>query len=88
VGPVHGAGPGAGLHRIGSYSNPENERSTRALLGVGLRHEGVLRAWHRHGDRYLDVNVFGLLREEWAAGELAGVEVAVEGRVPPAFAAE
>jgi ribosomal-protein-alanine N-acetyltransferase len=75
-----------GLHRIGSYSNPENERSTRALLGVGLRHEGVLRAWHRHGDRYLDVNVFGLLRDEWAAGELAGVEVAIEGSVPPAFA--
>jgi ribosomal-protein-alanine N-acetyltransferase len=75
-----------GLHRIGSYSNPENDRSTRALLGVGLRHEGVLRGWHRHGERHLDVNVFGLLREEWAAGDLAGVEVAVEGRVPPAFA--
>jgi ribosomal-protein-alanine N-acetyltransferase len=73
------------LHRIGSYSNPANERSTRALLGVGLRHEGVLRGWHRHGDRYLDVNVFGLLRDEWAAGDLAGVDVAVEGGVPPAF---
>jgi ribosomal-protein-alanine N-acetyltransferase len=75
------------LHRIGSYSNPENVRSTRALLGVGLRHEGVLRAWHRHGDSYLDVNVFGLLRDEWAAGDLAAVEVGVEGEVPPAFLA-
>jgi [ribosomal protein S5]-alanine N-acetyltransferase len=74
------------LNRIGSYSNPENTRSTRALLGVGLRHEGVLRAWHRHGGRYLDVNVFALLRDEWAAAELAGVDVAVEGDIPPAFA--
>ena len=57
-----------GLHRLGSYSNPANERSTRALLGVGFRHEGVLRHWHRHGDRHLDVNVFGMLRDEWAAG--------------------
>jgi ribosomal-protein-alanine N-acetyltransferase len=74
-----------GLHRIGSYSNPANERSTKALLGVGLRHEGVLRDWHRHGDRWLDVNVFGLLRDEWAAGELAAVPVDVEGEPPPAF---
>jgi ribosomal-protein-alanine N-acetyltransferase len=74
-----------GLHRIGSYSNPANERSTRALLGVGLRHEGVLRDWHRHGDRWLDVNVFGLLRDDWAAGRLAEVPVAVEGEPPPAF---
>lgn len=74
-----------GLHRIGSYSNPANERSTKALLGVGLRHEGVLRDWHRHGDRWLDVNVFGLLRDEWAAGELAAVPVDVEGEPPPTF---
>ena len=51
-----------GLHRVGSYSNPDNVRSTRALLGVGFRHEGVLRDWHRHGGRHHDVNVFGLLR--------------------------
>ncbi|HSD76661.1 MAG TPA: GNAT family N-acetyltransferase [Solirubrobacteraceae bacterium] len=74
-----------GLHRIGSYSNPDNVRSTRALLGVGLRHEGVLRAWHRHGDRYLDVNVFGLLREEWETGELARVDARIEGAPPAAF---
>jgi ribosomal-protein-alanine N-acetyltransferase len=74
-----------GLHRLGSYSNPANERSTRALLGVGFRHEGVLRHWHRHGDRHLDVNVFGMLRDEWAAGDLARVPVEVAGEPPPAF---
>jgi ribosomal-protein-alanine N-acetyltransferase len=74
------------VKRLGSYSNPANERSTRALVGVGFTHEGVLRSWHRHGDRYLDVNVFGMLREEWSAGELAQVPVRVEGDVPAAFA--
>jgi ribosomal-protein-alanine N-acetyltransferase len=76
-----------GQHRLGSYSNPANERSTRALLGVGFRHEGILRDWHRHPDGWLDVNVFGLLREEWAASDLARIEVRVEGTPPAAFTA-
>jgi ribosomal-protein-alanine N-acetyltransferase len=74
-----------GMQRLGSYSNPANERSTRALLGVGFRHEGVLRRWHRHGEELLDVNVFGMLREEWEAGELSRVPVAVSGELPPKF---
>jgi [ribosomal protein S5]-alanine N-acetyltransferase len=76
-----------GLHRLGAYSNTANEVSTKALLGVGFRHEGVLRDWHRHGDRWLDVNVFGMLRAEWETGPLAGVPVTVEGEPPPAFRA-
>jgi ribosomal-protein-alanine N-acetyltransferase len=80
-----------GMHRLGSYSNPVNERSTRALIGVGLRHEGVLRGYHRHGDRYLDVNVFGQQREEWEASalraEFAGA-ITVLGAPPAAFVTE
>ena len=68
-----------GLERVGAYSNPENARSTRALERLGFRHEGVLRAWHRHGDVHHDVNVFGLLRSEWPA---APFEIAVEGEPP------
>jgi ribosomal-protein-alanine N-acetyltransferase len=74
-----------GVHRLGCYSNPANERSTRALLGVGFRHEGLLRHWHRHGAEHLDVNVFGMLEAEWAAGPLAAVAVEVEGEPPGAF---
>jgi RimJ/RimL family protein N-acetyltransferase len=74
-----------GMHRLGSYSNPANVRSTKALLGVGFQHEGVLRHWHRHGEAFLDVNVFGMLRSDWEAGPLAGLAVTVEGEVPPAF---
>ena len=68
-----------GLERVGAYSNPCNERSTRALEKLGFRHEGVLRAWHRHGDLHHDVNVFGLLREEWPGAPFA---VAVDGEPP------
>ena len=73
-----------GLHRLGSYSNPENVRSTRALLGVGLRHEGVLRGWHRHGDRHLDVNVFGhAARRVGGMASWRGSPSRVEGAPPP-----
>jgi ribosomal-protein-alanine N-acetyltransferase len=76
-----------GMHRLGSYSNPENVRSTKALLGVGFTLEGVLRHWHRHGERWLDVNVFGMLRADWEDGPLRDVPVEVEGDPPPAFVA-
>jgi [ribosomal protein S5]-alanine N-acetyltransferase len=76
-----------GMHRLGSYSNPDNVRSTKALLGVGFSHEGVLRHWHRHGDDYYDVNVFGMLRRDWESGPLADVPVTVDGDPPPAFVA-
>jgi len=67
------------LQRVGAYSNPDNARSTRALERLGFRHEGVLRAWHRHGDTHHDVNVFGLLAADWPG---APFDVAVEGEPP------
>ena len=43
--------------------------------------------WHRHGDRQLDVNVFGMLRDEWAAAALRdGPGRASSGAPPAAFA--
>lgn len=76
---------GCGMQRLGSYAGVENARSRRALERLGWRHEGTLRAFHRHGDRVHDVDVFGLLREEWAAGPMAGVAVELEGEPPPGF---
>jgi [ribosomal protein S5]-alanine N-acetyltransferase len=74
-----------GLERLGAYANAEHVRSQRALEAVGFRREGVLRGWHRHGDRMLDVAVYGVLRSEWEEGPLREVPVAVEGEPPPAF---
>jgi ribosomal-protein-alanine N-acetyltransferase len=74
-----------GLERVGSYANVEHVRSQRALEGVGFRREGVLRGWHRHGDRLLDVVVFGMLRADWEDGPLRDVPVQVEGEPPVGF---
>ncbi len=74
-----------GLDRLGAYSNVEHLRSQRALEGIGFQREGVLRGYHRHGGRALDVVVFGLLRAQWRDGPLAHVPVTVSGQPPPAF---
>jgi ribosomal-protein-alanine N-acetyltransferase len=74
-----------GLERIGSYTNVEHVRSQRALEKLGFEREGVLRAFHRHGDATLDVVVFGLLRSGWDAGPLRDVPAEVTGTPPPQF---
>ncbi|MDX6720296.1 MAG: [ribosomal protein S5]-alanine N-acetyltransferase [Solirubrobacteraceae bacterium] len=74
-----------GLDRIGSYTNVEHVRSQRALERLGFEREGVLRAFHRHGERALDVAVFGLLRWSWEAGPLHDLAFTVAGEPPPLF---
>jgi ribosomal-protein-alanine N-acetyltransferase len=76
-----------GLERLGAYSNPDNARSAAALERIGFTREGTLRGWHRHGDRQLDVHVFGMLRADWEAGPLHDVRVAVIGSPPPPWLA-
>jgi len=74
-----------GLVRLGAYSDVGNARSRTALSKVGLLHEGVLRGWHRHGEQQKDVNVHGLLRQDWLTSRLHDVPATIEGVVPPAF---
>ncbi len=74
-----------GVHRLTAWANTRNGRSQAALERVGFRREGVLAAWHRHGDGYHDVVVFSLLASAWAESALAGVEVGFEGALPEAF---
>jgi len=73
------------LDRIGSYTNVEHVRSQRALERLGFRREGVLRAFHRHGEQSLDVAVFGMLRDDWQAGALRELPVTVSGAPPALF---
>jgi ribosomal-protein-alanine N-acetyltransferase len=84
---AHAAFEICGLERIGAYSNPDNVRSARALERVGFTREGTLRGWHRHGDRQLDVHIFGMLRGDWEDGPLREVRVAAIGRPPAVWIA-
>lgn len=74
-----------GLDRLGAYADVDNGRSQAALARVGFVREGVLRGWHRHGDRVRDVVLFSLLRAEWEASPLAAVPAELRGEPPRAF---
>jgi ribosomal-protein-alanine N-acetyltransferase len=75
-----------GMDRLTAWANTRNGRSQAALERVGFKREGVLRAFHRHGDVLHDVVVFGMTRKGWMHSPLIGVSAAVEGTSPPAFA--
>ena len=60
----HAFGP-MGLRRIEAEVNPANTASVKLLRQLGFTHEGLLRQrWTAKGVTY-DVNLYGLLREEW-----------------------
>jgi [ribosomal protein S5]-alanine N-acetyltransferase len=74
-----------GIERLTAWASTRNGRSQAALERLGFRREGVLAAWHRHGDVAHDVVVFGLVRGAWERSALAAVPVTIEGTPPPAF---
>ena len=74
-----------GMDRLTAWANTRNGRSQVALERVGFKREGVLRAFHRHGDVLHDVVVFGMTRKGWMHSPLQGVQVGIEGTSPPAF---
>ena len=75
------------MDRLTAWANTRNGRSQVALERAGFRREGVLRAWHRHGDTLHDVVVFGMTRPQWERSPLAAVPVEIAGTPPPAFLA-
>jgi ribosomal-protein-alanine N-acetyltransferase len=74
-----------GMDRLTAWANTRNGRSQVALERIGFRREGVLTAWHRHGDRLHDVVVFGMTRPAWERSSLRDVPVTIEGSAPAAF---
>jgi ribosomal-protein-alanine N-acetyltransferase len=74
-----------GMDRLTSWANTRNGRSQIALERVGFRREGVLRAFHRHGDVLHDVVVFGMTRSEWERSPLAEIPARIDGSPPDAF---
>jgi len=74
-----------GMDRLTAWANTRNGRSQVALERVGFRREGVLTAWHRHGDQLHDVVVFGLTRPAWERSGLRRVPAEIQGTPPAAF---
>jgi [ribosomal protein S5]-alanine N-acetyltransferase len=74
-----------GLERLTAFASTRNGRSQAALERLGFRREGVLAAWHRHGDVAHDVVIYSLLRFGWERSALAPVPVTIDGSPPPSF---
>jgi ribosomal-protein-alanine N-acetyltransferase len=74
-----------GMDRLTAWANTRNGRSQVALERVGFRREGVLAAWHRHGEQLHDVVVFGMTRPAWEQSALRSVPVEIDGSPPAAF---
>ena len=57
------------LHRIFASHFRQNPASGRILLKLGMRHEGCLREHICKWDRFVDSELYGILRQDWEAGE-------------------
>ncbi len=60
-----------GLHRIYAHHFAGNTASQRVLEKIGMRHEGRFRQHIRKWDKYIDVENYGILAEEFRGGESA-----------------
>ena len=53
------------LHRIYASAFRENTVSAKVLEKIGMRHEGCLRQHVLKWDRFIDLEMYGMLRSEW-----------------------
>ena len=58
-----------GLHRIEIHCAPENRRSAAIPARLGFTREALLREAHRVGERFDNVEIWGLLKREWRGCE-------------------
>ena len=56
-----------GAHRILGLIPASNEPAKAVVRQLGFRHEGVMRRHARRGDSFVDIEVFGLLPEEFTS---------------------
>ena len=54
-----------GLHRIFASHFKHNPASGRILVKLGMRYEGCQREHLRKWDRFVDSELYGMLRQEW-----------------------
>jgi RimJ/RimL family protein N-acetyltransferase len=57
------------LHRIFASHFQQNAASKRILVKIGMRHEGCQREHLRKWDKFIDSELYGLLRREWEIRE-------------------
>ena len=74
-----------GMERLTAYAAEQNGRSQKALERLGYRREGVLKGWHRHGDRVYDVVSFAMLRAGWERSPLREVPVEIREKCATPF---
>jgi [ribosomal protein S5]-alanine N-acetyltransferase len=60
------------LHRIFASHFAHNPASGRILRKLGMRYEGCQRGHLRKWDEFIDLELYGLLREEWLTLKKAG----------------
>lgn len=53
------------MNRVQIKCGVGNERSSRIPKKLGFRFEGIEHEGERHQDRYIDLEVYGMLRSEW-----------------------
>lgn len=56
-----------GLRRLDARVDPRNESSNGLLIRLGFTLEGCLRQRELFKEELVDVNLYGLLRDEWSA---------------------
>lgn len=56
-----------GLHRVHAHHFAGNRGSGKVMRNIGMRHEGHLRRHIRKGGQYLDIEMYGILAEDWPA---------------------
>jgi ribosomal-protein-alanine N-acetyltransferase len=54
-----------GLHRIFSRAFTSNPASGRVLEKIGMKHEGTLREAYKHGDKFENMECYGLLKTDF-----------------------
>jgi ribosomal-protein-alanine N-acetyltransferase len=55
------------VNRVYAFHTANNPASGQVLQKIGLKHEGTMRQHQRKWGEFLDIEIYGMLREEWAA---------------------
>ena len=53
------------VHRVEAQHETSNPASGRVMLKCGMRHEGTLRGRIYNKGRFVDVELYAILREDW-----------------------